>query len=258
MMPDDEERLAALIDNELDEDEKSALLARLAQDEALRKRLEALRQDRARLVASFDALLEQAPLARLRAAIPAADLDLPLHPKGARSAGSSSQPKSRSAFCLRARRHGSNSAAFWAPRGKPGSMQSSNTWSSTRPTRSRSSNPDSAVQARQLQAVSAKVGVDLTPDKVAVPGLRYRTAFNFSYDGEPLAEIAYTDAGGAPVLFCVIANGKPRRAAANWWRAKGCRMSPGRAGDAASCSSDAYAGAAGRRAGAAAHDPVLN
>ena len=25
----------------------------------------------------------------------------------------------------------------------------------------------------------------------------------------PLAEIAYTDAGGSPVLFCVIANGKP-------------------------------------------------
>ena len=60
-----------------------------------------------------------------------------------------------------------------------------------------------------MQAVSAKVGVDLTPDKVAVPGLRYRTAFNFSYDGAPLAEIAYTEAGGAPVLFCVIANGKP-------------------------------------------------
>ena len=70
-------------------------------------------------------------------------------------------------------------------------------------------NPDSAVEARQLQAVSAKVGVDLTPDKVAVPGLRYRTAFNLSYDGAPLAEIAYTEVGGAPVLFCVIANGKP-------------------------------------------------
>ena len=68
--------------------------------------------------------------------------------------------------------------------------------------------PDSAVQAKQLQAVSAKVGVDLTPDKVAIPGLRYRTALNFSYDGAPLAQIAYTDAGGAPVLFCVIANGE--------------------------------------------------
>ena len=83
MMPDDEERLAALIDNELDEDEKSALLARLAQDEGLRNRLEALRQDRARLVASFDALLAQAPLARLRAAIPTADAELPPHPKRA-------------------------------------------------------------------------------------------------------------------------------------------------------------------------------
>ena len=37
----------------------------------------------------------------------------------------------------------------------------------------------------------------------------------------PLAEIAYTDAGGAPVLFCVIANGKPGRAAANVDSAKG-------------------------------------
>ena len=69
-------------------------------------------------------------------------------------------------------------------------------------------NPDSAAEARQLQAVSAKIGVDITPDKVAVPGLRYRTAFNLSYDGAPLAGIAYTHAGGAPVLFCVIANGE--------------------------------------------------
>ena len=29
--------------------------------------------------------------------------------------------------------------------------------------------PDSAVQAKQLQAVSAKVGVDLKPDKVTDP-----------------------------------------------------------------------------------------
>ena len=49
-MPDDEERLAALIDNELDDDEKAKLLERLAQDEALRDRLAALRRDRDRLV----------------------------------------------------------------------------------------------------------------------------------------------------------------------------------------------------------------
>ncbi len=69
--------------------------------------------------------------------------------------------------------------------------------------------PDGAVEARQLQAVSARVGVDLRPEKLAVPGLRYRTALNLAYDGAPLAEIAYTDASGAPALFCVTANGGP-------------------------------------------------
>ena len=58
------------LDNELDEDAKGRLLARLAKDEALRKRYEALREAKAQITASFDALLEMAPLARLRAALP--------------------------------------------------------------------------------------------------------------------------------------------------------------------------------------------
>ena len=211
MMPDDDkERLAALIDNELDEDEKSVLMARLAQDEALRERLEALRQDRARLVASFDALLDEAPLARLRAAIPAADPDLPPHPQRA-SIGWLELAAGIAIGLLLA------GAASWV--GFGGVLgPARETWRDAvieymelyTPDTFALWNPDTAAQVRQLQAVSAKVGVDLTPDKVAVPGLRYRTALNFSYEGEPLAEIAYTDAGGAPVLFCVIANGKPR------------------------------------------------
>ncbi len=82
-MLDDDERLTALLDNELGEDEKSALLERLAQDESLRQRLDVLRRDRDRLIASFDALLGQAPLERLHAAIPAAD-DETSHPSEAR------------------------------------------------------------------------------------------------------------------------------------------------------------------------------
>lgn len=211
-MPDDDERLAALIDNELNDDEKSALLSRLAQDDALRNRLDELRQDRDRLVASFDALLEQAPLARLRRAIPAADADLPPRPK--RVTGWLELAAGIVIGLLLA------GAASWIGFGG-GSRPERETWRSAvieymelyTPDTFALLNPDSAVQARQLQAVSAKVGVDLAPDKVAVPGLRYRTALNFSYEGDPLAEIAYTDAGGAPVLFCVIANGKPDTAA---------------------------------------------
>ena len=70
-MAENDAELVALIDNELDESSRSALLARLAADEQLRQRYEELRQTSAPLTASFDVLLEQAPLARLRAALPA-------------------------------------------------------------------------------------------------------------------------------------------------------------------------------------------
>ena len=70
-MSDDDAELVALIDNELDEDRRTALLACLAADNGLRQRYEELRQTGAPLAASFDVLLEQAPLARLRTALPA-------------------------------------------------------------------------------------------------------------------------------------------------------------------------------------------
>ena len=69
-MNEDDQELVALIDNELDETRKSRLLARLDEDVALRKRYETLRDAKDPLRAAFEGLLEQAPLARLREAIP--------------------------------------------------------------------------------------------------------------------------------------------------------------------------------------------
>ena len=43
-MAEEDAELVALLDNELDEDAKGRLLARLAKDEALRERYEALRE----------------------------------------------------------------------------------------------------------------------------------------------------------------------------------------------------------------------
>src|SRR5215472_18625828 len=83
-MTDDDAELVALIDNELDEGGRTALWARLAADARLRQRYEELRQTGAPLAASFDALLAQAPLARLRAALPA---DRPVRPPSRRFAG---------------------------------------------------------------------------------------------------------------------------------------------------------------------------
>jgi hypothetical protein len=67
-------------------------------------------------------------------------------------------------------------------------------------------NPDAALQAAELRAIGAKVGANLTPENIALPGLRFTTAFILSYGGSPLAVIAYVDPSGAPVLLCILAN----------------------------------------------------
>ena len=57
--------------------------------------------------------------------------------------------------------------------------------------------PDPSLQALELSGLSAQVGVELTPEKLALPGLRFTTAFILSYDDSPLALIAYVDSEGA-------------------------------------------------------------
>src|ERR1700722_5781373 len=71
-MTNDDAELVALIDNELDENRKNVLLSRLETDERLRERYEALRNAGAPIAASFDALLRQAPIGRLRPGLAAA------------------------------------------------------------------------------------------------------------------------------------------------------------------------------------------
>jgi hypothetical protein len=50
---------------------------------------------------------------------------------------------------------------------------------------------------------------NLTPEGVALPGPRFRAAFMLSYKGSSLAAIAYVDAEGSPLMFCIIANDAP-------------------------------------------------
>jgi anti-sigma factor RsiW len=205
-MTDDDADLVALIDNELDESSRTALLARLAADERLRLRFEELRAAGAPIPAAFDALLEQAPLARLRAALPA---DEPRIRPSRRFAG----------IALRELAAGvvigllAAGAALWAASafGLFGGRQD---WRSaaTEYTRLYTNetfsplNPDAEQQAKELSAVRARVGGNLTPDNIVLPGLRFTTAFMLSHRGHPLAVIAYVDPTGAPVLLCVLGN----------------------------------------------------
>ena len=83
-MTDEDAELVALIDNELDEGSRGPLLARLAADERLRQRYDELRAAGAPIAASLAELLGQAPLERLRAAIP---VDGPIRQPPGRFAG---------------------------------------------------------------------------------------------------------------------------------------------------------------------------
>jgi anti-sigma factor RsiW len=208
-MTDDDAELVALIDGELEEMRKSALLARLETDERLRERYEALRQTGAPIAASFDALLERAPLARLRARLP---VDGGARATSGRFAGIALRELA-AGFVTGLLVAG---AATWAalslaPRGEQEDWRSAVVEYADLYTDETFSplNPDPSLAGIELSAVGARVGADLTPSNVALPGLRFTVAFMLSYEGTPLGVIAYVDHEGTPALLCVYANHAP-------------------------------------------------
>ena len=205
-MSDDDAELVALIDNELDESPRTALLARLAADERLRQRYEEFWRTSAPLAAALDELLTQAPLARLRAALPAEE---PPRLSSRRFSGITFRDLAAGMIGILAA-----GAAAWVAlslgllRERPDwrtavtnytNMYSNETFSPLK--------PDASLQAIELSALGARLGANLTPENVALPGLRFTTAFMLTYEGSPLGVIAYVDPSGAPVLLCILANG---------------------------------------------------
>jgi anti-sigma factor RsiW len=203
----DDAEFVALIDNELNEEEKRRLLARLVEDEGLRNRYEELRDAGVLIAASLDALIKNAPLPRLRAMLPSC---------GAARTGR----WPFSGVALRDLAAGfvvgllAAGAAAWVAF-SDASPEERGDWRSavaeymelyTNETFALP-NPDRDFQAKKLSVVAERVDANLTPESVALSGLRFESAYLLSYDGAPLGEIVYVDAHGSPVLFCVIANG---------------------------------------------------
>ena len=76
-------------------------------------------------------------------------------------------------------------------------------------------NPNVAQQAAELSAVNQKLGTAFTPEQLTLPGLKFKAAFLLTFAGKPLAEIAFVDDAGEPVLFCTTTGAKadtPRQA----------------------------------------------
>ena len=192
-MTGEDTELVALIDDELDEEAKSSLQARLAGDEGLRKRYDELRDAGILIAAALDALSEEAPLPRLRAALHSVGVARP----GRWPFSGVGLRDLAAGFVVGLLAAG---AAGWvAFSGAP--REEGEDWRSavaeymqlyTNDTFALP-NPDRDFQAKKLSVVADRVGANLNRESLALPGLRFESAYLLSYEGAPLGEIVYVD-----------------------------------------------------------------
>ncbi|NLS02467.1 anti-sigma factor [Rhizobium sp. P32RR-XVIII] len=64
--------------------------------------------------------------------------------------------------------------------------------------------PPADIQSAQLALLEGKLGLALSPEKVALPGVDFKRAQLLEYDEKPLAQIAYLDPETGPMALCII------------------------------------------------------
>jgi anti-sigma factor RsiW len=214
----DDALLVAFIDGELDENARRAVEARLAAEADLRVHL-ALLQDGARPFApAFQALLEEAPVERLKAAVAALDAGEPAPARRSPMFQFSRLGIAAAIVLFCAGIATGRYASAWLP-SSPGETTASadgqqEDWRQAVAEYMALYTSDtfdmaSGGQERELAAIGAKVGLELTPARVALANLPFKGAQILSFGGAPLGELAYVDPTTGPLLFCIINNAEP-------------------------------------------------
>lgn len=62
---------------------------------------------------------------------------------------------------------------------------------------------DEASQRAQLHTIDARLGLNLSPATLKLPGAEFKRAQMLEYDGVPIAQIVYLDAKHGPMALCV-------------------------------------------------------
>ncbi len=209
--------LTALLDGELDAARAATLRQRLATDADLQARLALLESGGRGVRQAFDALLQNVPVEPLQARLSAAGEGLrrrsffSWRPAAAAAAAAllffaggladrvTSGLRSQPPLAITQNEPGPEDwrravldyAKLYAPQTFAG---------------------ENADAVGILKRVGAGVGVALDVERLNVPGLSEKGATLFFYDGTPLGQIAFIDAKGVPILFCIFA--KPEALAA--------------------------------------------
>jgi len=211
---DDDRKLTAYLDGELDEAERAALEAQLSEHPALRARLDALRVagDRTRL--AFAALLETAPVAGMLTRLDAALAAAPARP-ASRWRGRVAAIAAAAAIVAFAVGLG---AGRWSA-GFGGGIAENDDWRQAVVEYMALYTPETFGPApspqlhEEIASLSRRLETPLDVDRLQLDGLSLRLAVLFQYDGAPLGQIAYLD-GATPVAFCIVRDGEPDAALA--------------------------------------------
>ncbi len=216
---DDDARLVALIDQQLDEDARRGLEARLAIAPDLRARLAQLRDGGRPFAPAFQVVLDAAPIERLKVSLAMAER--------ADRAGLSSRRRPT----MRVSRFGVAAALVLFCAG----IAIGRVWTvgTARPSQTAAPASERDEDWRQavaeymsfytvdtfstaaepavagLAAVGAKVGVNLTPERVGLERMQFVGAQIFNFHGHPLGQLAYVDPTTGPVLFCIFSDSEP-------------------------------------------------
>jgi anti-sigma factor RsiW len=219
----DDALLVALIDGELSAPERDAILARLVDEKALRDRLAALQETGVGMREAFAALNDEAPAERLQAILAGALAGAAASPRSEESSAPRRRPSIgawlasltpkiavpvAAAFLAVGLIGGAIGYGLRAPAEPP-----QETWRqavaeywvlTTADTLALVPPPE--VAKEQLAAAGARLGLPLTPEKIALDGPSFRGAQIFDFRGKPLTQIAYLDPDYGPIAYCVIAD----------------------------------------------------
>ncbi len=223
MAPHDAD-LIAYIDGVLPEKERVLLERRLAQDPALKARLDALAAGSRSFRESYDALNAHAPTARLEAMLARSLAATPA--QGAGEVANDNEQRSGwrlppaaiaagLALFLFGAAAGHYTAPWWpfgdshhADQETPDAWRTkvADYWGLTTSQTLLEMPNDTASTQRDLSVATRKLGFPLTPEQVALPVQDLKRVELFHYDNAPLVELAYFDELNGPIAFCIFAN----------------------------------------------------
>ncbi|MDM9626475.1 anti-sigma factor [Rhizobium sp. S152] len=213
-IPRDEE-LTAYLDGELSPEEVSRLEAILEVSAPAAERLEFLSRSSLPFKAAFEPLLAEAPTEKLEAmlgALPHEEITPAKTGIGRRGL------LGAMAACLVAGIVVDRIAIGWP--GEREAADESAEWRAVvaeyialyTPDTLAGPAPTAAERAAQLARIDERLGLSLSPDAIALPGMDFKRAQILQYDDQPLAQIAYLDPETGPLALCIIRSEVGRKA----------------------------------------------